>query len=387
MICMDNNKNINNNVTSQNNNSSVNKVSNQNRNLGSKAMLRKNSYNRSQPSQNSNTISNKSKLSRAKNMYNNIRKARAQKEALEDANDELMQEEQQNIVAQKAKEAVTAKVKAKVATAILSSNIVIIFVLVLIAVIISVLMLSCAAVNGDLFDFGIGLRRASSGNYACASSSTSPISVTQTKLSRSEFIELVNSYDSNNSHYQKFKEHAGEIYDLGIKLGINPELPVIRAFNEGFSPGIVNGVDSYNYWGIGCYNGTSNYSKYNSFMDGVRGYYDVLLSYNTNSIVDVMYKYAYIGDQWYFPGSSSKGGCYYSKYIMPYLSKISPSRADEVSLTCQSGTQIPTNSQDQTAYTQYQVNDTIMAYRKKIFHLDADSVGICSAFRVLLNRF
>ena len=227
-------------------------------------------------------------------------------------------------------------------------------------------------------------RARDSQNYSCNQSSESPISVSSTPLSRQEFIDKVNAYNSSKKHYQKFKDHAGEIYDLGVQVGINPELVVIRAFNEGFAPGIRDGSDSYNYWGIGCYNKTNKYARYGSFMEGVRAFYDVILSYNTDSIFEVMSHYAYIGKNWFCPGGPSDGGCYYKKYVKPYLMNIDANRYNEVEYSCTNCTEIATTTDDQTAYSQYQVNDTIMYYRKEIFGLGSDDVKVCTDYRVNL---
>ena len=40
------------------------------------------------------------------------------------------------------------------------------------------------------------------------------------------------------------------IYDIATKNGINPEMVIIRAESEGYSPG----ASKNNYWGMGCTN-------------------------------------------------------------------------------------------------------------------------------------
>ena len=67
------------------------------------------------------------------------------------------------------------------------------------------------------------------------------------------------------------KENAGKIYDLATRNGINPELIVVRADIEGYSPVSQGFGTYYNYWGIGCYNNQplSKCISYDTFDDGV----------------------------------------------------------------------------------------------------------------------
>ena len=215
-------------------------------------------------------------------------------------------------------------------------------------------------------------------NYACGSSVDSPISVTHTPLSRSQFIEALQNYSSSNSHYADLRDNAGLVYDLGVEYGINPELAVIRAELEGYSPG-----SNYNYWGIGCYNGAGSdgscKGQYSSLENGLIAFYNTIKAYNTDNIYEVMSRYAYIGDNWYFPGSSSSGGCYYYPYIREYLS---PTRDAQVGTSCEQGTEIATTEEDQLAYTKWQVDNGTMAKRLAIFNLGPDSIPVCESYDV-----
>ena len=231
-------------------------------------------------------------------------------------------------------------------------------------------------------------RGGESSSRKCSEMSSSPISVKATKLSRDEFIEKVTSYETQSQPYKKyFVPNAGVIYDVATRKGINPELVVIRAFNEGFAPMATRSAasSSYNFWGIGCYNGTSKFSSYNNFEAAVEGFCDTLLKYQTDNIYEVMKKYAYIGDNWYYPGSSGDGGCYYKSYVMPFLTLISEPRSKEVEATCRDHTQIKTNADDQLAYTQYQVDKNLLSVRKRIFGLDSDNVSVCRSYKVTFN--
>ena len=82
------------------------------------------------------------------------------------------------------------------------------------------------------------------------------MSISSTVLSRDEFITKLDTYYGNNasSYGSTFKENAGKIYDLATRNGINPELIVVRADIEGYSPVSQGFGTYYNYWGIGCYN-------------------------------------------------------------------------------------------------------------------------------------
>ena len=191
----------------------------------------------------------------------------------------------------------------------------------------------------------------SSVNYGCEEVNTdSMISLTRTKLSRTEFIE--------GCEKTRFGSRCGTIYDVSIKNNFNPEMVVIRAAAEGYSPG--SGWN--NYWGIGCYNGAGSSAciSYGSFEAGVLAFIKNVSQYET--VEKMMGKYAYIGDNWYNPGSSSNGGCYYYSYIKQYMSST---RSTQVASACAenrrcSGTACePTNPEDQLAYSKWQVSHMV----------------------------
>lgn len=196
-------------------------------------------------------------------------------------------------------------------------------------------------------------------NYSC-----SAFNIGSTTLSRDEFISKVENYNSKKSDWGTFKSHAGELYDLAVSNGVNPEFIVVRAIVEGMSPG----GSSYNYYGIGCTNtgGINACIKYSSFSDGVLGIISFIKKYD--SVDSLMSKYAFIGTYWYNPGSSSKGGCYYYPYIKEYMS---PERASVVASACNGATCsgadcTKTNDEDQMAYTKYQVSK-MTDYRSSVF--------------------
>lgn len=210
----------------------------------------------------------------------------------------------------------------------------------------------------------------------------SEISISATSLSRSEFVAKVQEYfaDSSDPDRQTFAQNADKIYTIATNNGVNPELVVIRAMAEGFSPG----ASKNNYWGMGCTN-TGGYNAcitYSSFDEGVLKYVENISQYE--SVDSMMSRYAYIGSYWYNPGSSSVGGCYYLPYIKEYMSS---SRASQVENACNSGNTcglsggsncLATTEEDQTAYTKYQVS--IMSdLRKTVFGIDPDNCEQYSA--------
>ncbi len=197
----------------------------------------------------------------------------------------------------------------------------------------------------------------------------SDISMKNTSLSKEEFIARVNAY--NKPAAQALKNIAGEIYDMGVANGVNPELVFIRADVEGYSPG----ASKNNYWGLGCTN-TGGYNaclSYGSVQAGVAGFLKNISQYNT--LTDLTGKYAYLGDYWYNPGSASIGGCYYAQYIYP---DGIPSRVQEACASGKSctksggGSCVATTEEDKHAYLVYQ-SRTMVSARKRIFNLDSDS--------------
>lgn len=195
-------------------------------------------------------------------------------------------------------------------------------------------------------------------------------SMTSTTLSRDEFVNLVNSYSSSNANFQTLKNHAGEIYDMSILNGFNPELVYARAEVEGYSPG----GRTYNYYGINCSNngGGRDCKSYSSVMDGVLNFINIMQNYSVETLFDVynVKHYAYIGAQWYpDTGNWGKGGCIYLPSIQKYMSS---DRYNVVKTSCDLKTSIPTIAEDQEAYSHFQIEAMLNA-RKRIFNIDEDN--------------
>lgn len=202
------------------------------------------------------------------------------------------------------------------------------------------------------------------------STTCSMISIHNTSLTKSQFAEKLQAKANSSGimGYKTFAANADTIYDISVKNNINPEMVVIRAAVEGFSPG----VKKNNYWGMGCTN-TGGYAaciSYSSFSAGVLGYIKNISQYD--SVESMMSRYAYIGAYWYSPGSSSSGGCYYYPYVKKYMSA---SRSEAVknacSKSCSGSGCMKTNAEDSKAYTLYQV-ETMTNQRSNIFGIGAD---------------
>ena len=209
-----------------------------------------------------------------------------------------------------------------------------------------------------------------------SSSSCGGVSLVSTSLSRNEFIQKLEEYamNSNSSKAKEFANHAGTIYDIAKKNNFNPELIPIRAYIEGYSPG----GSTYNYYGIGCTNGSSlsACTSYSSFDNGVLGYIQTVQKYEVDNLLDVYYKkhYAFIGKYWFNPGGSGSGGCYYFPYIKKYMSSSRAStveKACDKNNTCSGSSCVSTNDEDQLAYSKYQIEATANA-RKTIFGLETN---------------
>lgn len=191
-----------------------------------------------------------------------------------------------------------------------------------------------------------------------------------TSLTRDEYVSKLSSYCTKRP-----SEIAGElcgdpgmVYDTSRAANVNPELVIARAMAEGNSPGI----SKHNYWGMGCTN-TGGYAAcitYSSVQDGIRGFGNNIQQYNT--LADMMHRYAYIGANWYNPGTWAIGGCKYFPYIKDFMS---PSRQSFVSGVCGKSTQCtisggdctPTNNEDQDAYASWQVEKKMGPYMHNVF--------------------
>jgi len=195
------------------------------------------------------------------------------------------------------------------------------------------------------------------------------IPLTKTTLTRAKFVSAVQNYAKSRSSagWKTFSNNAGTIYDLSTQNGFNPEMVVIRAVSEGFSPG----GSTNNYWGLACYNTGGSCASYSSFNAGVLAFIKNIKNNGYATVYQMMLKYAYIGKYWYNPGSSSKGGCYYFPYIKKYMTQ---SRINAVTKACASGACaecVLTTDEDQSAYAQWNVSK-MAEHRSAVFGLSSN---------------
>lgn len=179
-------------------------------------------------------------------------------------------------------------------------------------------------------------------------------------ISEANFIKGTQDYcsSSNNSNCSIVNNlDLSSVYKTAVSNNLNPLFIFPRAFVEGFSPG--NSCKNNNYWGIGCSSGHGcciNYSSVTAAIDGL-GTDVTCLSSDYEILHDTLKCYAYIGTNWFNPGSSKIGGCYYYPYIKEFMTE---SRSSTVASACADGNGcsgsscLATNDEDQEAYTQYQ---------------------------------
>lgn len=112
------------------------------------------------------------------------------------------------------------------------------------------------------------------------------LSVTETTISREEFIQKVQSYAPAlaKSNTQTFRDGAAVIYDVCVKNHINPVLCVAQAWQEG-NWGPIRGT-SYNFWGIGAYNSTNTAFEYSAMENAVQKYCDQINNQMNGNLKD-----------------------------------------------------------------------------------------------------
>lgn len=108
------------------------------------------------------------------------------------------------------------------------------------------------------------------------------ISLTESVMDKETFVTALQAYydkTGNLAFKQNFLSRAEEIYDLGVKYNVNPELIVTMALKES---GFKSSGGNQNFWGLGTPNGAS--LKYiGSFEEGVKELADTFASYMEGS--------------------------------------------------------------------------------------------------------
>ena len=193
-------------------------------------------------------------------------------------------------------------------------------------------------------------------------------------ISESNFISAINNYCSDgscNSMLSSF--NLSTIYRSSVENGLNPRFTVLRAIAEGFEPH--GRCTNYNYWGIGVTNLNGGCGiSYSSLYEGVKGLANLEIVRENETFLDLMKKYAYIGDYWYpiIRDSSGDinwgiGGCAYAPHMKDYYSN--QARYNEVQGWCDAGTggSHHTTDEDQEAYAKYN--------SRKMIQLDEEIFG------------
>lgn len=197
----------------------------------------------------------------------------------------------------------------------------------------------------------------------------SALKVHEISISKSDFNKAtrdhLNKLSSSSSCAAMKDWDLDKVYEISASNGLNPEFVIIRALKEGCSP-YSKGLTSYNnYWGIGCYNGVSlsKCTSYSSFENGVKGLSNLKIVKESNTLFELMSKYAYLGDFWFNPGNSGDGGCYFFSSIKKYMTA---DRVSTVETYCAAGKSckkggkgecLATTDEDKKAYTKYLCED------------------------------
>lgn len=126
------------------------------------------------------------------------------------------------------------------------------------------------------------LQRFKNNSFQTVSGWSVDISLTTSVMDRDTFIEALQAYydkTGNIAFKQNFLSRAGEIYDLGVKYNVNPELVVTMALKES---GFKSSGGNQNYWGLGTPNGAA--LKYiGTFEEGVQQLASSFASYMEGS--------------------------------------------------------------------------------------------------------
>ena len=216
-------------------------------------------------------------------------------------------------------------------------------------------------------------------------------------LNREQFISALNSYSTKLSGDKKtnfdnnFLKYAGDVYDWSLKYGVNPELVIITAEAE---QAYKSGGGNYNYWGIGVKNGSTTGFSYNSFEDGIKGYADVIKSYQTGSKANMIKSraaerkaagvepigygtpdtlsgmqsiYSALGN--HVEGNSGTGGYYYMDPAVAQVTKIYKTHEEFLAQCKNSGKPehahgTNTTVWEQGQYTAYQVEQKLRIWSK-----------------------
>lgn len=226
-------------------------------------------------------------------------------------------------------------------------------------------------------------------------SNCSEFSLTDTSLTKQEFVSLMNWYciSTNNKGFcENFSSNAELVYEVSIKNNVNPELVVVTAGTEQ-SWNKCDGL--YNFWGIGISNGQGCHDgpRITSLEDGIKRYANlintyleggthektILARYNKRAeagcdsaghglpgtLAGMQSVYSWVGTYRYNPGNWGLGGCAYLNLIYGkgYCNSV-PTCTDKNNCSVASKTTIC----EQNDYTAWQLKGKV-ELRQKIFGL------------------
>ena len=220
-------------------------------------------------------------------------------------------------------------------------------------------------------------------------------SLTETSLSKQEFISLMNAYcekSKNQPFCNNFAAEADVVYDASLNNNVNPELVVVTAGTEQGWKKTCN----YNFWGLGIGNGKGcdAGAQLNSMEEGIKAYAEHINSYleggSRAAMITSRYNarhgagcdpsghglpgtlagmqsvYSWIGNHRYNPGGSGQGGCYYLNIIYGSGYCASKATCPKPYSGCSDASK--TTVCEQNDYTTYQLKGKV-DLRKAIFGL------------------
>mgnify|MGYP004519752815 CR=1 FL=1 len=97
----------------------------------------------------------------------------------------------------------------------------------------------------------------------------------------SEFAASGKMGETQQAAFEKhFLSRSAEIYDLGLKYNINPELVVVIARHEQSFQDVTRDHSESNFWGLAVYNGMNVAGSYGNFEGGVKAFAKAWASYD-----------------------------------------------------------------------------------------------------------
>lgn len=355
-----------------------------------------------------NEDSNSSRIKRIKNAFNSSKNKRVSNMIQEDS---LVEDNpEQSIIKSKAEDIVDKKKKqliGKIAASFFSSNIILLVFggIIILTILILLLPILISYFTSSFFNYftdnsssasmgmdGVIARSGDYGTFSCGSVSDEDFNVSFTSLTEEQFVNALLNGKSRDGYkaYSILKDNARLIYRKGVEMGVNPELAVLRADVEGYSPASAGYTSYNNLWGFGCENGKplSTCSNFSTFEKGLERFNNWIIKYRSkvsdDSYYSVFHDYASIGSYWN-KGSAGSGGCYYKKDVIEQLEKMGEhQRAVEVENACSSGNVIKTNKIDQDAYARYQTK-IMLDDRKRIFGISGGNMRSCYGKQINLD--